>query len=106
MGYDIPGDYHTGGPKKAVYEAVKHPEHYNMGNIEVIDAIESWKLGFNDGNAVKYISRARYKGTPVEDLKKALWYLSRTLLVEYGSTEEILCNIVNTCVKKGETWQK
>lgn len=55
--------------------AVNHPSHYNVGKIEVIDAIEDWNLNFNLGNAVKYIARADHKGEPVEDLEKALWYI-------------------------------
>ena len=55
--------------------AVNHPSHYNVGKIEVIDAIEDWNLNFNLGNAVKYIARADHKGKPVEDLEKALWYI-------------------------------
>lgn len=58
---------------------VNHPRHYNMGRIEVIDAIEAWELGFDDGNAVKYIARARHKGKELEDLEKALWYLERRI---------------------------
>ena len=60
-------------------EAVDHPSHYNSGSIEVIDAIEDWGLGFNLGNAVKYIARADHKGNPVEDLRKAAWYIQREL---------------------------
>lgn len=60
-------------------EAVDHPAHYNQGSIEVIDAIEDWKLGFNDGNAVKYIARHRHKGNPIEDLRKARWYIDREI---------------------------
>lgn len=56
---------------------VDHPQHYNTGKIEVIDAIEDWKLGFNDGNAVKYIARHAHKGTPLQDIDKAIWYLNR-----------------------------
>lgn len=48
-----------------------------MGDIEVIDVIEDWRLGFHEGNAVKYIGRAKFKGKELEDLKKALWYLKR-----------------------------
>ena len=58
---------------------VKHPKHYNIGKIEVIDAIEDWDLGFHAGNVVKYISRHKHKGNPVEDLKKAKWYLERLI---------------------------
>jgi len=58
---------------------VNHPNHYNQGKIEVIEAIEDWGLGFNDGNVIKYISRAKHKGKPLEDLKKAKWYLEREI---------------------------
>ena len=58
---------------------VNHPAHYNAGQIEVIDAIEDWQLGFHLGNAVKYIARADHKGKAMEDLRKALWYLEREI---------------------------
>ncbi len=60
-------------------EKIDHPPHYNAGGIEVIDAIESWSLGFHLGNAVKYIARADHKGSRVDDLKKARWYLDREI---------------------------
>lgn len=60
-------------------EAVNHPAHYTFGTIEPIDVIEDWGLGFEDGNAVKYIARARHKGRQLEDLKKARWYLDRLI---------------------------
>jgi hypothetical protein len=64
-----------------VIDNINHPQHYNMGKIEVIDAIEEWKLGFNLGNAVKYIARAGHKNKDkeLEDLLKALWYLNREI---------------------------
>ena len=58
---------------------VNHPSHYNVGKIEVIEAIEDWKLNFNLGNAVKYIARADHKGKPIEDLRKAVFYLQREI---------------------------
>jgi len=60
-------------------DTVDHPKHYNAGTIEAITVIEDWRLGFNLGNAVKYIARADHKGAPVEDLRKALWYIQREL---------------------------
>ena len=60
-------------------EAVNHPPHYNQGNIEVIDAIEDWGLDFNSGNVVKYVARHQHKAEPLEDLKKARWYLDRII---------------------------
>lgn len=62
-----------------MYNAIDHPTHYNVGCIEVIDAIEAWQLNFSRGNAVKYIARAGHKGEEVEDLKKAAWYIEREI---------------------------
>lgn len=59
-------------------ESVNHPSHYNIGKIEVIDAIEDWGCGFHDGNIIKYVARYRYKNG-LEDLKKAQWYLNRLI---------------------------
>lgn len=81
-------------------EAVIHPSHYNGGKIEVIDAIEDWKLGFNDGNAVKYIARHRMKNSPQADLEKALWYVARELMKAYDVSEQRVVDIVQTCVKE------
>lgn len=58
-------------------ETIHHPQHYNMGKYEVIMVIENWKLGFHLGNTVKYIGRCGYKDNPIEDLKKAQWYLKK-----------------------------
>ena len=57
--------------------AVTHPSHYNVGKIEVIDAINEWKLDFDLGNVVKYVARAGHKdkSKTVEDLEKAKFYL-------------------------------
>lgn len=61
-------------------EKVNHPAHYNKGTLEVIDAIEAWDLNFNCGNVVKYIVRHQHKKNPVEDIEKAVWYLTRYLV--------------------------
>ena len=60
-------------------EQINHPSHYNQGKYEVIDVIEDWNLGFNLGNAVKYIGRAGHKDDIVQDLKKAKWYIEREI---------------------------
>lgn len=62
-------------------EAVNHPAHYGGSEnpYEAIKVIEAWKLGFCLGNTVKYIARAGKKGSEVEDLKKARWYLDREI---------------------------
>ena len=58
-------------------DTVNHPAHYNVGNIEVIDAINEWQLDFDLGNVVKYVARAGHKDSSktVEDLEKARFYL-------------------------------
>ena len=66
-------------PIMSARSAVNHPNHYNIGKIEVIDAIEDWNLHFSLGNAVKYIARADHKGKPIEDLEKARWYIEREI---------------------------
>ena len=62
-------------------DAVNHPEHYggSESTYEAIKVIEAWELGFCLGNVVKYISRAGKKGSKIEDLKKAQWYLNREI---------------------------
>ncbi len=60
-------------------DPVNHPPHYTTGGVEVIDAIEAWKLCFHLGNVVKYVARAEHKGKQLEDLKKAPWYLNRKI---------------------------
>lgn len=62
-------------------EKVDHPSHYNQGQIEVIDYIEDIGMGedFCAGNAIKYISRYKYKQKPLEDLQKAKWYVERLI---------------------------
>ncbi|HEC72043.1 MAG: DUF3310 domain-containing protein [Candidatus Thorarchaeota archaeon] len=69
---------------KSTGSAVDHPSHYNQGKIEVIDFIEDQNLGFHEGSAVKYICRHLFKGKPVEDLEKAIWYLQRLISLHKG----------------------
>lgn len=61
-------------------DLVNHPPHYkSKGGIESIEVIESFELGFNLGNAVKYILRCNKKGNKKQDIEKAIWYLKREL---------------------------
>lgn len=66
-------------PKAAKHDPVNHPAHYTAGRIEVIEAIEDWKLPYHLGNVIKYVARAGRKDPKkeAEDLKKARWYLDR-----------------------------
>lgn len=69
------------------YEMVDHPPHYTFGAIEVIDAQEAWDLDYHEAQAVKYIARAKHKGTQVQDLRKAIWYLKRKVWLLTGGKE-------------------
>ena len=68
-------------PKKAKPKAdmVNHPPHYTShpSGVECITITEY--MGFNLGNALKYIWRADLKGNAVEDLEKAIFYINREL---------------------------
>lgn len=57
------------------------PSHYGgeENPYEPIKVIEHYNLGFHLGNAIKYILRAGKKGSYLEDLKKAKWYLEREI---------------------------
>jgi hypothetical protein len=66
---------------KTQTDNVNHPPHYRTGGIETIDFIEAKDLNYRLGNVVKYITRAEKKGNPIEDLKKARWYLDREISV-------------------------
>lgn len=60
------------------FDEIEKAEHYNLG-IETIDYIESHNLNFNQGNAIKYITRCEHKGNKKKDLEKALYYIKREL---------------------------
>jgi hypothetical protein len=59
--------------------SVDHPQHYSAhpSGIECIEIAEH--MNFCRGNVVKYIWRASEKGSELEDLKKARWYLDREI---------------------------
>jgi hypothetical protein len=69
-----------------VDDLVNSPSHYTSGNVEVIDIIEQALretddavLGYLQGQALKYLLRMWLKGDPVQDAKKAQWYLNRLI---------------------------
>ena len=60
-------------------DPVNHPKHYtnDPSGIECIQITEH--MGFNLGNAIKYIWRADLKADAIEDMKKAVWYIQREI---------------------------
>jgi len=62
-----------------VSDVVNHPKHYTShpSGVECITVTEH--MGFNLGNAMKYIWRADLKNDALEDLQKAKWYIEREI---------------------------
>ena len=60
----------------------KGPDYYQRGSIDVWDFIRQQELNFHLGNAIKYICRAGYKDSKIEDLEKAIHYLENELTHE------------------------
>jgi hypothetical protein len=61
-------------------EMVNHPKHYNShpSGVECIVIIET--MPFNIGTAIKHLWRCDLKhDTPMEDLRKAHWYIGREI---------------------------
>ena len=60
-------------------DQVNHPSHYTSdpSGIECIQITEH--MGFNLGNAMKYVWRADLKHDAIEDLRKAMWYIQREI---------------------------
>lgn len=72
--------------------AVEHPSHYTSGGIECIDAMKAMLAGYEQakiatkfywhflsGQVLKYLWRWPLKERPLQDLKKARWYLDRLI---------------------------
>jgi len=62
-----------------MYDPVNKPKHYTShpSGIDCIQITEH--MGFNLGNAIKYIWRADLKDDALEDLRKASWYIQREI---------------------------
>lgn len=73
-----------GVAEDAVVDVVNNPPHYKTGGVEAIEGIEASMApeayaGYLKGNILKYMWRYERKGKPIEDLKKARWYLDRLI---------------------------
>jgi len=69
-------------PEKS--DSVNCPAHYNQGGIECIDAIKASLTaeGFQaylKASSMKYLWRHEHKNAPIEDLRKARWFLDRLI---------------------------
>ena len=75
-------EFKAGDSGQHTTDNVNHPEHYNYGEIEVIDYCDQVckqyppELAPYVFNAIKYLSRAPHKNGK-EDIEKARWYIER-----------------------------
>lgn len=76
------------GDPMSDWDPVLRPLHYARHKYETWDVIIDWGLSYCLGNVVKYISRAGHKGDRLEDLRKAMQYLSREIAMEERKRDE------------------
>lgn len=62
------------------HDPVNHPKHYTFGKYEVLPVLLDW---FSDDPLLwqvgKYIARAKRKGSELQDLEKAEFYLKERI---------------------------
>lgn len=90
--------------KKTTAMFVEHdtkPEdsHYTKGGIQPIDYITANSMGFLEGNVIKYVTRYKYKGKRLEDLRKAKFYIERLIAQEIDDDTET----ESVCFKRVKT---
>lgn len=71
---------------------VNHPNHYNSGKIECVDAMldvfgVSKTLAFCELNAFKYLWRSDKKGADIQDKEKAMWYINKYIELSHKNNE-------------------
>ena len=96
-------------------DVINHPKHYTAENvmleIEPISLCE--QCDFLLGNAFKYMFRYEHKGKPLEDLRKARFYLKRWLENHENGEGHLMIPDMDNYIFKAfskkwflETWQK
>lgn len=73
--------YSAPNEKDTKDDLINHPNHYTAYSREVIDTMQGDMTpeeftGYLKGNVIKYISRYQGKNG-VEDLNKAIWYITK-----------------------------
>ena len=75
--------YATNQSIKTEPDMVNHPAHYGSGVYEVVEVLEAW--GFEKEahltQAIQYIARYDKKGEPIKDLKKAIFWIQRKIML-------------------------
>lgn len=67
--------------KQEEFDVINKPKHYNAfpDAIEPLDYALSHRMSYPQGSIIKYVTRFRHKGVPLEDLKKARWFLNKMI---------------------------
>ena len=63
------------------------PQYYRRGTIQVWDFVRDQELNFHLGNVIKYVCRAGHKDDDIEDLSKAIHYLSNE--IEFRTSQRV-----------------
>ena len=63
------------------------PSYYKRGSIQVWDFIRDQGMNFHLGNVIKYVCRAGHKDNDIEDLAKAIHYLSNE--IEFRTSQRV-----------------
>lgn len=61
-------------------DPINHPPHYTSHKSGVECLTITRHMGFNLGNAVKYIWRCDLKGGAIDDLRKAVFYIQDEIM--------------------------
>ena len=76
---------------------INHPDHYNQGGVECIEALKAATINKPPfeavcvANVIKYLWRYEDKGG-IEDIEKAMWYINRLHkeVVEKNNTYQVI----------------
>ena len=63
------------------------PQYYRRGPVQVWDFVRQQELNFHLGNVIKYVCRAGHKNDDIEDLSKAIHYLSNE--IEFRTSKRV-----------------
>lgn len=79
-----PSEYLVPSPSLNAQDVVNHPSHYTSGPIECFDAMKSAftkeeMIAYCKVAAFKYLWREGKKDDPIQERKKAEWYLQRSI---------------------------
>lgn len=85
----------------------KGSDHYKTGGIQPFEYIAANDLNYWEGNIVKYVTRWRRKGTPIEDLNKLIHYAEylKETYKDAGPTNRVCKEpITKRSTSKGNKW--